>query len=126
MCCCLHFRSTCSHVSASSELHIGHVWDGYAFLPKKFVSEHVPYIVRFGILLGMFFCLFVMIGLLQNSFDNVLSISLLSSHLCNCCVWEAMRAKLCFLSYLVIYLPRCRMGPLSGVSCIECYQPFWR
>jgi hypothetical protein len=35
MCCCLHLRSTCSDVSASSELQMGHVWDGYAFLPKK-------------------------------------------------------------------------------------------
>jgi hypothetical protein len=99
---------------------------GMYFYQRRVVSEHVPYIVRFGTLLGMFFCLFVMIGLLQKSFDNVLSISLLSSHLCNWCVWVAMRASLCFLSYLMIYLPRCRMGPLSGVSCIECHQPFWR
>ena len=35
MCCCLHLSSKCSHVSASVELHMGHVLDGKAYLPKK-------------------------------------------------------------------------------------------
>jgi hypothetical protein len=30
-----------------------------------------------------------MVGLFHNSFNNTLSISLLSSHLCNWCVWLA-------------------------------------
>ena len=25
-----------------------------------------------------------------------------------------------------MYFPRCRIGPLSDVSCIECHQFFWR
>ena len=68
----------------------------------------------------------VILGLCQKSFDNDLSMSLLSSHLCNWCVWVAMRAKLCCLSCLMMYFPRWRMGPLSGVSCIECHQSLWR
>ena len=35
MWCCLHFRSTCSHVSGSRELHMGHVIDGKASLLKN-------------------------------------------------------------------------------------------
>ena len=35
MWCCLHFRSTCSHVSGSRELHIGHVIDRKVSLPKN-------------------------------------------------------------------------------------------
>ena len=35
MCCCLHLSSTCSHVSASNELQMGHVFDGLASLLKK-------------------------------------------------------------------------------------------
>ena len=31
----LHFRSTCSHVSGSGELHMGHVIGGKASLPKN-------------------------------------------------------------------------------------------
>jgi hypothetical protein len=35
MWCWLHFRSTCSHVSASKELHIGHVIVGNRSMPKN-------------------------------------------------------------------------------------------
>ena len=126
ICSCLHFRSTCSHVSASGELQISHVWDGYAFLSKKNSFRACPIYCPVRNFTQYVFCLCVMIGLFQKSFDNALSISLLSSHLCNWCVWVAMRARLCFLSYLIMYLPRCQMGLLSGVSCIECHQPFWR
>ena len=35
MWCCLHFRSTCSHVLGYGELHMGRVIDGKASLPKK-------------------------------------------------------------------------------------------
>ena len=35
MCCCLHFSSICIHVSGSRELHIEHVIEGYASLPKN-------------------------------------------------------------------------------------------
>jgi hypothetical protein len=36
------------------------------------------------------FCLFVITGLFQKSFDNVLSMSLLSSHLCNWYVYDCV------------------------------------
>ena len=35
MWCGLHFRSTCNHVSGSGGLHMGHVIDGKATLPKN-------------------------------------------------------------------------------------------
>ena len=66
-------------------------------------------------------CLSVIAGLFQKSFDNVLSIYVLVSHLCNWCVWDAIVVKLRWVSYLRTYFPRWRIGPLSGVSCIECH-----
>ena len=87
-------------MSASSELQIGHVWDGYAFLPKKSCFRACPIYCPVRNFTRHVFCLSVITGLFQKSFDNVLSISLLSSHLCNWCVWVAMMARLCFLSYL--------------------------
>jgi hypothetical protein len=126
MCCCLHLRSTCSHVSASDELQIGHVLDGYAFLPKKSCFRACLIYCPVLNFTRHVFCLFVITGLFQESFDNALSMSLLSSHLCSWCVWVAIILRLCFLSYLRMYFPRCRMGPLSSVSCIECHQSSWR
>ena len=35
ICCCLHVSSTCSHVSGSYELQMGHVMVGNLCLPKK-------------------------------------------------------------------------------------------
>ena len=35
MWCWFHFRSTCSHVSRSGQLHVGRVIDGKASLPKN-------------------------------------------------------------------------------------------
>ena len=60
MCCCLHLRSTCSLVSASVELQIGHVLDGKAsfrawpiYCPVRKFIKHV-------------LCLFVMLGSVQK------------------------------------------------------------
>ena len=72
------------------------------------------------------FCLSVTLGFWNNSFDNDLSMSSLSYHLCNWRVSFAIVAKLCSLSCLRICLLRCLMGPLSGVSCVECHQSFCR
>jgi hypothetical protein len=65
-------------VSASSELQMGHVWNGCAFLPEKscFLACPIYCPVRN-------FSRHVIAGLFQKSFDIVLSISLLSSHLCS-------------------------------------------
>ena len=111
---------------ASDELHIGHVVDGYVSLPKKSCFQACPIYSPVRNFTRHVFYLYVMTGLFQKLFDNALSISLLSSHLCNWCVWVAIISRLYLLLYLRMYLPRCRMGPLFGVSCIECHQSFWR
>ena len=67
---------------------------GRLLCQRRVVSEHDPNIVKFGILLGMFFCLFVMMGFVQKSFDNTLSMSSLSSHLCSWCVRFGIIVKL--------------------------------
>jgi hypothetical protein len=124
MCCCLHLESTCNHVYASNELHIMHVFDGCTSLPKKNCFRACPIYCPLWNFTRHVFCLYVMVGLFQKSIDNTLFISLLSSHLYSWCVWFALIYRLCFLSYLRTYLPRCQMGPLSGVSCIKCHQSF--
>ena len=83
-------------MSASGELHIGHVCDGYAFMPKKSCFRACPIYCPVRNFIRHVFCLSVMVGLFQKSLDSALSISLLSSHLCSWCVWVAMRARLCF------------------------------
>ena len=55
MWCCLHFRSTCSHVSGSRELHMGHVIDGRLFYQRIIVFWRSPCIGHVLILEGMFF-----------------------------------------------------------------------
>ena len=81
-------------MSTSNELQIGHVLDGYAFLPKKSCFLACPIYCPVRNFTRHIFCLFVMINLFQKSFDITLSISLLSSHLCNWCVWVAMMVRL--------------------------------
>ena len=70
-------------MSAFGELQMGHVWDGYAFMPKKSCFLACPIYCPVQNFIRHVFCLSVIAGLFQKSFDNVLSISLLSSHLCN-------------------------------------------
>ena len=55
MWCCLHFRSTCNYVSGFGELHMGHVIDEKASLPRIVVSWHSPCIDRVSILGDMCF-----------------------------------------------------------------------
>ena len=71
MCCCLHLRNTYNHVSASSEVQIGHVWDGYAVLPKKSCFLACPIYCPVLNFTKHVFCLSVIAGLFQKSFDNV-------------------------------------------------------
>jgi hypothetical protein len=88
ICCCLHLSSTCSHVYASNELHMWHVFDGCASLPKKSCFRAWPMYCPVQNLTRYVFCLSVTLGFVQKLFDNVniLSISLFSSHLCSWCV----------------------------------------
>ena len=67
------------------------------------------------------FCLFVIVGFFQKSLDSTLYISSFLSHLCDWCVWSAIAARLCFLSYLRMCFLTCQMEPLFGVSCIACH-----
>ena len=55
MCCCLHFRSMCSHVAGFGELHIGHVIDGRLPYQRTVVSWHSPCIDRVSVLEDIFF-----------------------------------------------------------------------
>jgi hypothetical protein len=119
MCCCLHLRSTRSHVSTFGELHMGHVFDRYASLPKKSCFRACPIYCLVRNFTRHVFCLSVMVGLFQNSFDKILSISWLLSHLCSWCIWFAIISRLCLLSYLRMYFPRCLMGSLSGACFLH-------
>ena len=42
ICCCLRVSSTCSHVSRSFELHMGHVIVGYLWRPKNICFLALP------------------------------------------------------------------------------------
>ena len=124
MCCCLHLSSTCSHVTAYVSSQIGHVLDGKASLPKKSCFGAWPIYCPVWNFIKHVFCLFVMAGFIQKSFDSILSMSSFSSHLCNWRVRFAIIVKLCSLSCLRMCLLRCLMGPLSGYSCMECTNLF--
>ena len=86
MCCCLHLSSTCSHVSASIELQIGHVLDGKASLSKKSCFRAWPIYCPIQNFIKHVFCLSMMTRFVQKSFNNILSMSSFSSQLCNWCV----------------------------------------
>ena len=63
--------------------------------------------------------------LVQYSFDNLLSMSALAIHLSMLGKSVAIISKLYFLSCLMRCFSRNLIGPLSGVSFIECHQSFW-
>ena len=63
--------------------------------------------------------------LVQYSLDSSLSMSSLAIHLSILGNYIAITSKLYFLSYLMIFFSRNLIGPLSGVSSIECHQSFW-
>ena len=42
ICCCLHFSNTCSQVSGSFELHMGHIIEGYLCWPKNICFLALP------------------------------------------------------------------------------------
>ena len=71
------------------------------------------------------FCLSVIEGFAQNSFDSSLSISTFSVHLQVLGVCVVMIARLFSLSYFLICFSRNLTGPLSGTSVIEAQTSFW-
>jgi hypothetical protein len=75
MWCWLHFKSTYSHVSASKELHIGHVIVGNRSMPKNscFLALPMYWPVRnFSMLV---ICESVIVEVSQNLLDMSLSMS---------------------------------------------------
>ena len=71
------------------------------------------------------FCLSVMEGFAQNSFDSSLSMSTIYVHLQVLGVCVAMIAMLVSLSYFLICFSMNLTGPLSGTSVIEAQTSFW-
>ena len=81
MWCWLHFNSTCSHVSASGELHIGHVLDGNLSMPKNSCFLAFPMYCPVRNFRMLVFCESVIIGLDQKLLDSSLSMSGFVVHL---------------------------------------------
>ena len=71
------------------------------------------------------FCLSVIAGFVQKSFDNLLSIFVFSVHLRVLGVCVAMIARFVSLSYFLICFSRNLTGPLSGTSSMEAHTSFW-
>jgi hypothetical protein len=65
--------STCSHVSGSYELQMGHVMVENLCLPKNSCFLAWPMKVHVRNLIRHDFCLSVIVGLFQNSLENSLS-----------------------------------------------------
>ena len=116
MWCWLHLRSTCSHVSASWKLHIGHVFYGNLWISKNSCFLALPMYWHVRNFSMVIFCGSVIEGLVQNLLDSSLSISGLLVHLFmfgNIC---AMIFKFFSLSCFWIYVSRHLTGPLSGLA----------
>ena len=124
ICCCLHLSSTWSQVSGSFELHMGHVIEGYRWWPKNSCFLALPMYVPVRNLRRQDFCLSVIEGFVQNSFDNSLSMSTFSVHLHVLGVCVAMSAILVSLSYFLICFSKNLTGPLSGTASIEAQTSF--
>src|SRR5665213_2050512 len=119
ICCCLHVSSTCSQVFGLFELHMGHVIEGYLWWPKNICFLALPIYVPVRNLIRHDFCLSVIEGFVQNSFDSSLSMSTFSVHLHVLGVCVAMVAILVFMSYFLICFSKNLTGPLSGTFAIE-------
>jgi hypothetical protein len=62
MWCWLHFKSRCSHVSASGELQIGHVIEGNLLMPKKSCFLALPMYCPVRNLRILVFCESIIVG----------------------------------------------------------------
>ena len=68
------------------ELQVGHALYGKASLPKTSCFRVWPIYCPVRNFIKHVFCLSVMAGFVQKSFDSILSMSSFSSQLCNWCV----------------------------------------
>ena len=126
MWCWLHLRSTCSHVSASWELHIGHVFDGNLWIPKNNCFLALPMYWPVRNFSRVVFCEYVIAGLVQNLLDNSLSISGLLVHLSMFGNFCAMIFKFLSRSYFCKYVSRHLTGPLSGLFVGPGHMSLWK
>ena len=126
MWCWLHFNSTCSHVSASCELQIGHVVDGNLSLPKNSCFLALPMYCPVRNFRRLVFCESVIIGLDQKWLDILLSMSGFDVHLLMLGNCIANFFRLLSLSCLVRYVSRHRTGPLSGLLVGPGHVSFWK
>ena len=125
MWCCLHFRSTCSHVSGSRELHMRHVIDGKASLPKNSCVLTFPIYWPCLSFRRHVFWESVMFLLVQNLFDNSLSIFSFAIHLSMLGYSMEISSRFIFLSCFVRCFSRNLIGPLSGVESIDGHSSLW-
>ena len=126
MWCWLHFRSTCSHVSASGELHIGHVIDGNLSMPKNSCFLALPMYCPVRNFSMHVFCESVIVGLDQNLLDISLSISGFIVHLVMLGNFLAIIFRFFSRSCFVMYVSRHLTGPLSGLLVGPGHMSFWK
>ena len=101
-------------MSASEELHIGHVFDGNLPMPKNSCFRALPIYCPVRNLSMLVFCEYVIVVVVQNLLDVSLSMSGFIVHLLilgNC---SDIIFKLVSRSCLVMYVWRHLTGPLSG------------
>jgi hypothetical protein len=122
----LHFKSTCSHVSASHELHIGHVIEGNLSMPKNSCFLAFPMYCPVRNFSRLVFCEYVITGLDQKLLEISLSISGFIVHLLMLGNCSAIIFRLVSRSCLVIYVWRHLTGPLSGHLLGAGHISFWK
>ena len=117
MWCCLHFRNTYSHVSGSGQLHMGHVIDGKASMPKN--SCFLAFPIYWPCLSFKSHFFLEMFLFVHNLFDNLLSIFSFAIHLSMLEYNMGISSRFIFLSCFIRCFSRNLIGPLSGVVSID-------
>ena len=113
-------------MSASWELHIGHVLDGNLWIPKNNYFLALPMYWPVRNFSKVIFCGSVIAGLVQNLLDSSLLISGLLVHLFmfgNLC---AIIIKFFSRSCFCIYVSRHLTGPLSGLFVGPGHMSLWK
>jgi hypothetical protein len=126
MWCWLHFRSTCSHVSVSRELHIGHVIDGNLWMPKNNCFLALPMYWPVRNFRRVVFCESVIAGLDQNLLDNSLFMSGFIVHLEMFGNFRAITSRFFSRSCFWMYVSRHLTGPLSGLLSGPGHVSLWK
>ena len=111
----LQSKSMCSHVSASCELHMGHVLEEKLCMPK--ISCFLAFSIYWHVLnLSMLvFCSSVIVWLFQKSLDVLLFVMGFIVHLWMLGKSSAIISRLFLRSYFLMYSCRHLTGPLSDL-----------